>query len=202
VCSLATIALAACGSSAGRRPTLATNTTVRSTAVSVSRVPAPLIAASAGNYYFTYSNLKPYSDVTIAAVVVTNRGHDPISFLSTTPVALRNLRFVGGRIADAHLVSPGTYRAFPPRGLDGRALPLYEPRAFRALRSGDSALLLLGLSLAGTTPGTISGVEVIYRAGGHQYRAKFREVTLLCPGNANSRGDCATALADARAVKD
>jgi hypothetical protein len=160
----------------------------------------PLKAPSAGNYYFTFSDLKPGDDVTLATLTVTNGGAAPLTLDVVSLVNNKNLRLVGALAADARRVSPGTYASFPPKGLDRSAESgLLRISDFPPIRPGESALLLVGVSLIDAEPGTLSGIAATYRSQGHAYRASFRNVALLCPGNAETQQPCTSALSRARA---
>lgn len=200
---IALILCTACSSaSTGAHPpkaTTATSSRSETTANPPVRAPGPLTAPSAGNFYYTYSNVNVGERVTIAAVGVVNSGAATASLEEISAVGSSGVKVVGTYVADPRLVSPGTYRGFPPPAAVGGAATVYSPHDYKiAVHAGALVLVVLGLANR-MQAGTILGVSVRYRSAGREFEARFREVTLLCSGDSNTLKSCSAALSVARA---
>ena len=197
------VASSACSAQAGEGKTAPKTSPTKSrqtpTTHTTRRRGGPLVAPDAGNLFSTYSFTKPRAVLSIAAVTLVNSGSEPVSLIDVTPIGPRGIHVIGSYIVDPNLVSPGTYRTFPPPTVRGSAAVVYAPSHYRPIRHRGAALVVTALELrSGNTSGTIAGIAITYRSGGREYVRALPEVAMLCTGDAEKSPPCQSALSTAR----
>ena len=128
---------------------------------------------------------RPDESYATAVIYLRNRGSAPLRVEKMRAVEQDGIKIIAIGLVSATAIPPGTFREYPPNGVDVEAPPQIDPLTPSPTGGPDptseDALVVVGLRLdEGADIGSMSGVEITYSSAAQHYQEAFPAPTVLC----------------------